>query len=70
MKYELQDIKPSNGAKVQKAVLQNTAKQLSTPQLLWIIAQRHKFGIVSTIAILLAVQLIFPPFIDIVRSII
>ncbi len=69
MQYEQTEVKPSNGLTIQKNMLVKAAKRLSTMQLLWIIVVRHKFGIVSIICVLLAIQQVFPPFWDIVKSI-
>jgi hypothetical protein len=72
MEYETTKVEDVNKRlpQIQKKMLVKAANRLSTMQLVWIIIVRHKFGIVSIIAVLLAIQTVFPPFWDIVKSII
>lgn len=70
MEYEQTKVKPSDTLAIQKNVMVKAAKRLSTSRLLWIIIVRHKFAIVSIIAALSLVGQIFPPFWDIVKSLI
>lgn len=70
MQYEETKVKPSDTLAIQKNVLVKAAKRLSTSHLLWIIILRHKFAIVATIAVILAIQSIFPPAFDILFSLI
>ena len=70
MQYESTEVKPSNGLALQKNIMVKAASRLSTSRLLWIIIVRHKFAIVSIIAVLLAIDSIFPPFWDIVKSLV
>lgn len=70
MQYEQTEVKAGNTVAIQKNMLVKAANRLSTMRLLSIIVLRHKFGIVSIIAVLLAIQTVFPPFWDIVKSII
>ena len=45
-------------------------QKISTSQMLWHLIKRHKFGLVSIWAILMTISYMFPPFWDILASLV
>lgn len=62
------------GKKVNKDTAKNAEmhelKRVSTSTLLWHVVKRHKFGLVSTYAVLMTAVYIFPPLPDLILSMI
>lgn len=63
MSYEVTKPKVNN-----KAVLYKAAEQLSTPAIVWLLAKRHKVGLLAVGNVVLVLNWIFPEWPTLVKS--
>ena len=59
MQYETTPVSLPKGDKIKQMILKE-ANRLSTSELVWMLVKRHKFGLVTTYAIVLSVLYITP----------
>lgn len=62
MSYETTPFKVGSSPKaIKNKAGDNTLDRVSTSQIVWHLVKRHKFGLVSTYAIILTAVWVFPP---------
>lgn len=69
MKYEKTPVK-NNIKDASKAEVERILERKSTSSLIWFIVKRHKFGLMSTWAVIMTVLYVFPPLPDIVFTLV
>ena len=55
---------------IKNKVSEDYLRGISTPRIIWHLIKRHKFGLVTTWAVLITLTYVFPPFWDILGSLV
>lgn len=63
-------MKTGSAKAMKSAASDNYLQRISTSKILWHVVKRHKFGLVATWAVIITISYMFPPFWDILGSLV
>jgi len=69
MEYATTPVTNSSEAVLGKTVVNKVMNRVETRSIIWHLIKRHKFFLISVWAIFMTIMYLFPPFLDVIKSI-